>query len=510
MFITAALVLILSGSASAELFSGYLGRPLVIDGDPDLRIVLCVNSLSGEKQIAFLSEGEDGTWQVRAAFGGTARAAAASGKLVYIFEDDAYSVYQDDKWVKTLEWKRPWQVDAAIGGAPGGDELWAFGVSASVVKPPEGTPGRAGEAKWQVHAAVFRGDQWTEPPNGPSFDAYCSVARAVDVRAAWLRGALYVFWQSRDTNQNKDEHDTIHYATVTGEGWGKPARMKGVARTTRFAVCGGDTLWLFMKDSSHGISEKHPVVCRSFDGSAWSESETIGGLDDPLQDGTLYLMSGRHKGRPSAIIASVQIIRIVQRDEADRGWTEPATVYSLPYADRVYVALAVGLMFSALMIGVGVSLWRTRGRVIVLETPAGTLLVADWRLRAVAAIFDFSLISMLCLLLTEIIRGEPPEHIQFILMMHVLSVPYSLICETAMGQTPGKRLAGIVVVASDGLRPTHWQIVIRSALRLVDAFVLAPVGMLFILNTRLAQRAGDLLARTIVIRIPGPRPKEPS
>ena len=68
------------------------------------------------------------------------------------------------------------------------------------------------------------------------------------------------------------------------------------------------------------------------------------------------------------------------------------------------------------------------------------------------------------------------------------------------GRSPGKKFVGIVVLSLDGQPPSLRQTAIRSVFRLFDSCLLAPVGLLFILHTRLGQRLGDLFAGTIVAR----------
>lgn len=69
------------------------------------------------------------------------------------------------------------------------------------------------------------------------------------------------------------------------------------------------------------------------------------------------------------------------------------------------------------------------------------------------------------------------------------------------GQTPGKRLFGLRVVAEDGLRLEPGQVVLRNVLRLVDLLpgFFGVGGVVALLHPE-HRRLGDLVAGTIVIR----------
>ena len=72
--------------------------------------------------------------------------------------------------------------------------------------------------------------------------------------------------------------------------------------------------------------------------------------------------------------------------------------------------------------------------------------------------------------------------------------------EGLYGRTVGKRIAGIVVVSSDGSRITMRQAAIRNLLGLVDGVLSYAVGLVVMLITDRNQRVGDLAARTVVVR----------
>ncbi|MDP6539109.1 MAG: RDD family protein [Planctomycetota bacterium] len=69
------------------------------------------------------------------------------------------------------------------------------------------------------------------------------------------------------------------------------------------------------------------------------------------------------------------------------------------------------------------------------------------------------------------------------------------------GQTPGKRLLGLRLAAADGHPPSALQVVLRSLVWPVDAFLFvpAPLGLLLMAATPRCQRLGDLAAGTVVL-----------
>ena len=91
-----------------------------------------------------------------------------------------------------------------------------------------------------------------------------------------------------------------------------------------------------------------------------------------------------------------------------------------------------------------------------------------------------------------------------ILAFFVVQIGYGMVCEWFWrGQTVGKRLLRLRVMDAQGLRLQFSQVVMRNLLRFVD---LLPVcymvgGLASLFNSR-AQRLGDFVADTIVVRAP--------
>jgi uncharacterized RDD family membrane protein YckC len=79
---------------------------------------------------------------------------------------------------------------------------------------------------------------------------------------------------------------------------------------------------------------------------------------------------------------------------------------------------------------------------------------------------------------------------------------YQLLCEVLMnGQSIGKKVRRLRVVSLDGRQPTLGQYAIRWVFRIVDDMIgSGVVAILCISSTERAQRVGDLLAGTTVVR----------
>ena len=88
----------------------------------------------------------------------------------------------------------------------------------------------------------------------------------------------------------------------------------------------------------------------------------------------------------------------------------------------------------------------------------------------------------------------------YLILMFLLTWAYTIVLEALWGQTVGKRLLGLRVVAQDGA-PIGWNAAVtRNLLRTVDMLPLGyAVGLLSSLFDRHGRRLGDLVAGTVVV-----------
>jgi uncharacterized RDD family membrane protein YckC len=147
-----------------------------------------------------------------------------------------------------------------------------------------------------------------------------------------------------------------------------------------------------------------------------------------------------------------------------------------------------------------------------LQTPEGitfSLLLASPITRFLAWLIDTACISTLVtgaqILITLLSLVSADAAIAVMIWAYFLiSTGYSILCEWGWrGQTLGKRLLKLRVVDEQGLKLHFSQVLIRNLLRTVDMLPgFYMVGGLSCLFSHKAQRVGDLLARTVVIRHP--------
>lgn len=151
--------------------------------------------------------------------------------------------------------------------------------------------------------------------------------------------------------------------------------------------------------------------------------------------------------------------------------------------------------------------------------PSGAVVDADAvaepeaaiRGRLNAAVLDGLLLGVI----TEIVvhaRGGALFSAGSLLFAYVGQFLYFWACESAWGQTLGKRAYGIRVVSLDGTPASTRQIAVRNVLRFIDALpAFYASGLISLLRTGSArrQRIGDVAARTTVVLEPGRRRQAP-
>lgn len=148
---------------------------------------------------------------------------------------------------------------------------------------------------------------------------------------------------------------------------------------------------------------------------------------------------------------------------------------------------------------------------IVVVTPEGVrfgLPLAAPPTRLLAWLIDILAISTIAGVMAKFlillsVLSEDLMSAALLLFYFATSVGYPMAFERLWsGQTPGKRVMGLRVVDTRGLKLELSQIVIRNLMRLVDELPLFYlVGGAAMLVSRDAQRLGDLAAGTAVVRL---------
>jgi uncharacterized RDD family membrane protein YckC len=86
------------------------------------------------------------------------------------------------------------------------------------------------------------------------------------------------------------------------------------------------------------------------------------------------------------------------------------------------------------------------------------------------------------------------------LLDFVIFIGYFTLLEGSRGQTFGKMITKIKVVAEDGMPIDFNQALIRNLLRIIDGLFAYLVGAILIWRSDKKQRLGDSIANTVVIR----------
>ena len=152
---------------------------------------------------------------------------------------------------------------------------------------------------------------------------------------------------------------------------------------------------------------------------------------------------------------------------------------------------------------------------LVVETTEGVeirLDLAGAGSRFGAGLLDLIILSLGALLLLFglmlLASADPSGFSGFLVGVYVgsiflLAIGYHLAFHLLdKGCTPGKRMFGIRVVATDGRPATPFQILVRALIQPIDVLVMVPVsiGVILIAVTSRSQRLGDLAAGTMVVR----------
>jgi uncharacterized membrane protein SpoIIM required for sporulation/uncharacterized RDD family membrane protein YckC len=133
----------------------------------------------------------------------------------------------------------------------------------------------------------------------------------------------------------------------------------------------------------------------------------------------------------------------------------------------------------------------------------------DWAIRTVLSVAWYVVAALLHNGSWSIVAPLVPDAHWFIFVVAPPASIYFLyhpVWEVATrGLTPGKRMAGLQIVARDGSSPGIGSLLTRNVFRLVDSFPLAyALGLVTTMYTRYNVRVGDLAAGTLLVYIRKP------
>ena len=129
--------------------------------------------------------------------------------------------------------------------------------------------------------------------------------------------------------------------------------------------------------------------------------------------------------------------------------------------------------------------------------------IIDWLIRAILFIAWYGIAALIYNHQWSFSAPLSPDAKWFVLVVTPAAAMYFLyhfVLEVAMhGQTPGKRMAGVHLVARNGSPPGVGALLTRNVFRLVDALpLLYGVGLVATLVTRDHVRIGDMAAGTLL------------
>jgi uncharacterized RDD family membrane protein YckC len=129
--------------------------------------------------------------------------------------------------------------------------------------------------------------------------------------------------------------------------------------------------------------------------------------------------------------------------------------------------------------------------------------IIDWLIRAILFIAWYGVAALIYNRRWSFSAPLNPDAKWFVLVVTPAAVMYFLyhfVLEVVMrGRTPGKRMAGIHIIARDGNPPGPGALLTRNVFRLVDSLpLLYGVGLIATLVTRDHVRVGDMAAGTLL------------
>jgi uncharacterized RDD family membrane protein YckC len=164
--------------------------------------------------------------------------------------------------------------------------------------------------------------------------------------------------------------------------------------------------------------------------------------------------------------------------------SSPLTV---PDADRLLVDSITGVPLELLIAGPG-----GRSYAFVIDWHIRVLIAAAWALPLSLVISNMAEDGEEIPTWLALFASLPPLLIYFL---------YHPVLEILMaGRTPGKRIAGVRIVTTEGTAPSAGALIVRNLFRFIDGLpLLYVVGLACTIMTRRHQRVGDLAAGTLLV-----------
>ncbi len=132
----------------------------------------------------------------------------------------------------------------------------------------------------------------------------------------------------------------------------------------------------------------------------------------------------------------------------------------------------------------------------------------DWAIRSILAVAWFVVSALAHNARWSLAQPLVPDAAWFVFVLAptaAIFLLYHPVLEISMhGRTPGKRFAGVRIVARTGASPAVGALLTRNAFRIIDSFPLVyGVGLMVTMLTRQHRRVGDFAAGTVLVYEPG-------
>ncbi|MBM4038715.1 MAG: RDD family protein [Planctomycetes bacterium] len=403
---------------------------------------------------------------------------------------------------QTNAWPLKWPPAAACTV---GEEIWVFGAEAT---DTGGGCLRAARLRPRAPEAADRGPHVVGQPlltAAPPSD-FSVLAEGAAVRVFWLLPA-----PGREGNG-------LWHAPFDGNAWGAPNPVALPYPNSDYAAARHEgATWLICKVRGRRIAASRPLLAMALADGAWGEPSPIPAAEDPRWlDSTVDIDAASFEG--SLYVFRACMNRVVAHRWSVGQWGEPETLLELsPWPTYLFWWLVANMAASLVLLpAVAWAALRVRARPRPRVRAFGAEVpLASWARRVAAQLVD-TLVGLL--LATGVLRwletgagNAAPGSESILATVGVCSsvfFAYFALSEGLTGQSFGKLLLHIAVVASDGGRPSLRSIVVRNLLRpwpfLVPTAYL--VGSLVLLLSPTNQRLGDFLAGTLVVDLPPPAP----
>ena len=135
---------------------------------------------------------------------------------------------------------------------------------------------------------------------------------------------------------------------------------------------------------------------------------------------------------------------------------------------------------------------------IARQSRPGVMLALRW----LGTMFDWLILGSFLIVPDWLLGNERYQQMMWIWLG--LIVLYYPVLEGFWGRTPGKLIAGTIVVDAAGRPPGIWKSVLRTLARLIEVNPLLVGGIpagIVMLSSKTRRRVGDMLANTYVVRI---------